>query len=251
MNNTPSSNQKTQEFQTMAVYGIVIVLALFCIFAVSRCDSSENDAENVAEDQTSYSVTDFDINIKRSYGTTHAECYVAVKNTGDTDLYLDDGTIDVETLTGKLVAVLENVSAFPQIIAPGETGYYFANDIISDIDTKQEYKISYDLNIKRSTKKLTRLSVSDVALSPDSLWGGSAVGRITNNTSATLSPCYIAILLFDENQKFIGCEYDAVYADISPNATKSFDINFMNFEGEYEDIAGYKVYAYPYQYQFD
>ena len=243
-NPTKPQNSKNT-LLTLLIYGAIITFCVLAIIMFLNWDPKLSASDNGIK----YTVTDSDLKIKISYGVTSAECYIAVKNISNSSLFLDDISVDIETKDGKLAAVIGNVSAHPQVIAPGETAYYYSNSAVSNINAMQDYRMSYDLNIKKSIKGPIRLSTSDVTITKNYVWEAGAVGRITNNTPSSISPCYISIVLFDKNKKLIGCEHDVIYDEIAPGATKSFDMSFLYFDGKYEDIAFFEIYAYPYQYQ--
>lgn len=239
--------KKPQSIQYYIIVAVIIIATIIA-FTIKYGNNTPGKTNANANGKTEYKVVDYDLKLSNSMGMTSAECYIAVKNTGTTNLFLDEMSIDIETLTGELVAVVDNVYGYPQIIAPGETGYYYANEHVSNIDINKGYKMEYKTNAQKSKKPLVRLPVSDGNIVKDNFWEVNAVGRVTNNTSSKISIYYVTILLLDEKGCLIGCEYDIVYDDIMPGASQSFDTNFVYFEGKYEDVDEFRIYAYPYYY---
>ena len=60
-----------------------------------------------------------------SIGTKWIKVVVPIKNTGSENLYISPCTIDIENSEGNLEDTLSLVSAYPQVVKPGETAYYY------------------------------------------------------------------------------------------------------------------------------
>ena len=77
------------------------------------------------------------------------------------------------------------ISADPEIVAPGEKGYFYCNmaTIKGDITENTEYVFKPALKIEKSKNSIIRYNISDLSISEgDFLSPFNIIGRIDNNT---------------------------------------------------------------------
>ena len=195
-----------------------------------------------------------DINIAmgtNSIGTTHMQVAFIIENTGNTNLYLESSSFDVETVDGELVTSVGYVEGYPQVLAPGEKGVYFKSFSNERFDTTQQYKVVPYLSVKKATVKLIRFEYSDIKIQEGS-YGIyiDVLGRIHNNTSEDESMARVAMICYDKQGKVIDVIYS--YKDYAAGEKKGFEISHNpSIDFSIDDIASYDFYVYPYQYQFN
>lgn len=186
------------------------------------------------------------------------DCYaiVEVENTGNVDLYLKDASFDFEDESGKLLATYSTmISADPDIIAPGEKGYFYCNmaTLKGDITEDTEYVFNPSLKLEKSKNSIVRYDISDLSISKgDFLSPFSIIGRIENNTDEDAGLVWIVCILYrDDGTPIAACGTNVT--DLEAGQKTSFDlsaVHLMNLNIDLSDIADYKVYACKTQYQF-
>lgn len=185
-------------------------------------------------------------------------CYaiVEVENTGTVNLYLDDATFDFEDKDGKLLATYSTmISSDPDIIAPGEKGYFYCNMGIlkGDIDENTEYNFVPNLKIVKSKNEIIRYDITDTSITEGGMLSpATVIGRIKNNTNDDVGLVWVAVVFFREDGTPIAACGTNV-TDLKAGEQQSFDadaVYLMNLNLEYSDITRYEVYACKTQYQF-
>ena len=186
-----------------------------------------------------------------SIGTPWAQAIIAITNTADYNLYLSSfsSSLDLETASGSLFATQNSVNAYPQVIAPGETGYYYEEFILNSLP-EGELNPNWHLTIEPATVEQIRFPVSDVTLSADSCGYIKAIGRVENTTEEEQSLVFISVMLFDAENKPIG--HMATFVDLAPKDKKGFECSALSLPDDIslDDVASYAVVAYNQQYQF-
>lgn len=246
---------------------IAVIISMFLAVGISGCGEksvidnketttetkTEATTETTTEATTEAEVVDYEITyqnlelLEHSSGTK-LQIIVEVENTGTQDLHLSSSA-ELEDADGNLVGVIDGLSIYPDIIAPGEKGYLYEEAILDNYTG--ELNLVLRPSIEESTKDIVRYEVADVSLS-ENMWGKvSALGRVTNTSDEVATLSYIKIIYFDENHIPIGCDSTTITSDLEPNETIGFEIggatlpDFVNLE----NVADYVIYAHPMQYQ--
>lgn len=236
---------------------LIIILTLSMMLSLSACDlllpaggGAENNTTESPADP--YKITFSSVNTYNSVGTIWAQVIVEIENTGSYDLFLKTGTCDLEDSEGNLVAS-KDISAYPQIIAPGEKGYYFDEYMIESLTEPTELKIIPRPQIVKSTTAHITYSVTDISITDFAYNRINVMGRVENTSDSTGSMVYVAITLFNEASEPIGLAYTVLTNDLTPDQKVGFETPRLSLpDGITSDsIASYTAVAYPYQFQFD
>lgn len=218
----------------------------------SATASSTNQSQNTndsTKEEIKYSVGDTFAEVRKdSIGTNWVRVAVPVTNTGNVNLYLNSSSIDIENADGSLAAALSMVSAYPQIIKPGETAYYYEDTTYDGKNTK-DLKVVPHVKAEKATVDLIRFDVSELQIKDDTM-GAKILGRVKNTTEREESMVYIIANFFDKDGKFIE-QHFTILTDKLPAGDKiGFEISSLTSKLKASDIAKYDVIAFPYQYQF-
>lgn len=179
--------------------------------------------------------------------------YVSVTNTGSGNLYLGSCTFDLEDDSGHLLQSDDTYMSFPDLIAPGETGYFVSGlsginyiDEGVSLDGGINCKPSY--NVEASTGQIVDYQVFDTSLSHDSYWT-KAVGRATNDTDEdALLPSLYAIWR-DESGNILGFS-STVLTDFNAGTTASFEITGPSLPDDAAPIDHFDIVARKDHFQF-
>jgi hypothetical protein len=183
---------------------------------------------------------------------------VEIKNTGSSYIYLKDCSFDFEDDDGHLLQTDKYISNAPDVIAPGELGYFF-NDGLLDEDVSLENGINLVPNfvVQVCTKgqdAIVDYEISDLDLRDgDYDMGLKVTGRISNNTSEDTNSIdvKIVVVFYDSEGKILDIGF--TYADeMSAGSKTSFEVSTMfgNTEVSADDVADYKVIARKIYMQF-
>lgn len=186
-----------------------------------------------------------------SIGSVWAQIAVPVENTGSVNLYLESGTMDLEDADGHLVESLSMVSVYPQVLKPGETGWYFEESTL-DEKPSSDLKVVPHVDVEEATVDCIRYETSDVTISDEEYGGIKVTGRVENTTDEDGSMVEVVVFLYDENGDFIGNIYTYLDGDLAAGDKIGFSASSFADVADLTaaDVADYKVYAYPTQFQF-
>ena len=181
-------------------------------------------------------------------GEMYAQAIISVKNTGNTPLFLGMSAITLTNQGGES-AIFSGVIGYPQVIDPGETGYYFDSGRVS-LSAEGEQNISYSLNIRTaSTQEQSGLKRYDIIRSSlrDSVYGGMTLTGYVNYTGGAKAwGIYVACVLFDADGKPVSLMYSLVDLPATA-ATLAFDVSNFTLPPALKAarIERFEVFAYP------
>lgn len=252
--------------------GLVVLIVIFSVIGGSGDESDDGKSNSESQNSTSQSVgqgedvtketesweityQNYQIS-QNSLGDLDLYAIVEVENTGTVDLYLDDATFDFENSDGSLAATYSSmISSDPEIIAPGEKGYFYCNmaSLDGEVDVNAEYTFVPNLKIEKSKNDIIRYPVSDLSISEgDSLSPLTVIGRVENNTEEDDGLIWVACVLFREDDTPIAA-FGTNVTDLAAGQKSSFSADavwLMNLNIKFDDIARYEVYACKSQFQF-
>lgn len=176
---------------------------------------------------------------------------VEIKNTGKTYIYLKDCTFDFEDNDGHLLQSDTMVSKAPDVIAPGELGYFFHDGLIDEgVSLKNGIKLvpTFTIDVcKKGQEAIVDYDVSDVAIRDNNHGLGLKVtGRLTNNTTEATNSIdvMVVVVFFDKKGEILDIGY--TYAnEMAAGGKTSFEVTtiFGNKKVKKKDVADYKVIA--------
>ncbi len=211
--------------------------------------SQGQNTEPAKQEKVEYTLGETSVAIwTSSIGTNWIRVAIPVKNTGDVNLYLETSSVDVENADGSLAQTLSMVSAFPQIIKPGETAYYFEETTYDGTNT-EGLKVVPHVKAEKAKVDLIRLEVSDLQIK-DGTFGTKLIGRVQNTTDKKLSLVYVVANYYDKDGKFIGQQFTILTDDLPAGEKVGFETSALSSQITSDDIASYDVIAYPFQYQW-
>ena len=184
-----------------------------------------------------------------SIGTPWAQVVLKVTNILSENLYLNSSSIDLETETGALFATQNYINAYPQIIAPGESAYYYET-IMLDSEPPEELIGNWHINVQSAAVEQIQFPVTDVTISSNNYGYIKAIGRVENTTSEQQNFVLVSIMLFDAKDAPIGHMF--TYVDLGANDKMGFECSGTSLPPDVtvDAIASYVAVAYPQQYQF-
>lgn len=209
------------------------------------------------EKEISYEVTDeyFSYN-KNSIGSTEYHAIVEITNTGSENIYLKGATFDLEDDNGHLLQTDNLLGKCPDVIKPGEKGYYYNNLgsllIDDEVSLENGVNLKYNLDVAKAKKEPVYYSVTDLDMKEDGTFKCPKVtGRIVNESAADENLVYITIIFYNSDGKAIGIA-DSSASGLKAKSKISFDCSALYLDDaiKYSDIADYKVIASSLYMQF-
>lgn len=197
-------------------------------------------------DTQGFEVTDINLVYTKSSWFVCTYAMVEITNTGTNNLLLSNCTFDIVDNEGNLVAVMEEYStkAGPAIIAPGEKGYFFCDDICEteEIDVSNGMDVFAYITVERTTDACVYLDVVDYS------WRGNdpnAIGRIENNTTEGITDYFVFALYRNSNGRICNFGFTWEYDEFAAGDSKSFDAPCTWRQiGKAKDIAECEVIAF-------
>jgi len=187
-----------------------------------------------------------------SIGTIWVQIIVEVKNTGTVPLYLSTGALDLEDSSGALVRSISMVSAYPDVIDPGEKGWYYEETTL-DIDEVIDLVVLPRPDIRRARIDNIRFNVTDVSLSDAQFGGIRMMGRVENTHDEEHSMTYVVAILYDGNDIPIARLFTIIMEPFAPGDRIGFEGSSMSLPRDMttNDVARFEAFAYPMQMQFN
>ena len=186
-----------------------------------------------------------------SIGTIWSQAIVAVKNTGDADLYLKPSSYELTSPEGSIIHTTSNLfTPYPNIISPNETGYYY-EEITMDAGTPTEnIRITPHIDASTSQFEKIRLEVSNTEVYDKEMGGIDLHGKIKNTTDSIQENIYVVAILFDESNQPIGQLWTILTNSLQPGEEIGFELEPFSLPESITTatIANYEVYAYPQQF---
>ena len=211
---------------------------------------------NFKEPEATYQVSDTIFSYwQDSIGSNSYFGCVEIKNTGSENLYLADATFDFEDNDGHLLKSESFISSCPDIICPGETGYFFNNIGSLDLDSSQLSNgvvFKPDITVKEATGEPVDYEVSDLSLKPTTMLDLPTItGRITNTTEDVDNAVTIYGVFRGLDGRPIAISLTHVM-EFEPGKTKGFEItnSFSGHDVKIDDISSYEVIARKMYLQF-
>lgn len=241
---------------------LLCLLAIAVVFSVTACGTSEkaddtntnvpNEAssDTIAEQTASYEITDKRVATwVNSIGITDMQIIVEITNTGTKNLYLDSGSCDIEDASGKLITSESLVSAFPDVLAPGEKGYMYEETIL-DKEFDGELTVIPHEEVEEAKVNLIRFPVTDIEISDGKYGGFDMLGRVENTSDEEQDLIYVTAFLYNESGTCLGQMFTIM--ELSAGDKVGFEMSSLSLPDDIsaDDIADYVVYAYPCQFQF-
>ncbi|MEE0808624.1 MAG: zinc ribbon domain-containing protein [Acutalibacteraceae bacterium] len=213
-------------------FWVILIVIVSVLFTNSKNNITNNknlsdnkiDINGIINNNACYKVSDS--NLIFSQTKDSAFVYYEITNMGDTNLYLKSAVFDIQDKNGHLLQTEDFISSCPDIIQPGEKGYFY--DYISfdenvTIDNNSELVPKFE--ILKANGNVENYKVTDISLNLDSVTGNPKVmGRITNNYSNESDALmYIQTVYYDKNGRVIYIDGTTFGKEIKPNETVSFD----------------------------
>lgn len=217
--------------------------------------NSETDSD-AGNGEINYEISDTSFQYyENSIGRTEFYGYVEITNTGDTDIFMDDCTFDIEDNDGHLLQSESMISHCPEVISPGEKGYFYNNvgstQIDEGVSLDNGVKLVPQIKLSPAKGKPHSYPVSDIGVTNGNLNDIKVTGRVENDTDEDISYIYINIIFYDSNGKVLALSGTSL-TDIAAGNKGSFDTSTMfgNDNLKLEDIAETKVIAEDTYFQF-
>ena len=209
-------------------------------------EEEPSEKASPADDAPNYEQTDAHVEYYTdSIGSIKLYAFVEIENKGNSGLYLDKCTFDFEDNEGHLLQSEKYISTCPDIVAPGEKGYFYYSGLLNDgVSTDNGVNLVPNYKVELAKGDITEYEVSDTELKEGSLGEPVVTGRVTNNTDQDDSYCYVNIIFYDANGKVLALTGTSI-TDLTAGSTVSFDCSafFITDSVTISDIADYKVLA--------
>ena len=233
-----------------SLVGVLACMLVFGVFALgSGEDNSSRDSVSISADgevssneessekgtadseEISYEISDTSFEYyTNSIGKTEYYGYVEITNTGSNDIYMDDCTFDIEDNDGHLLQSDSFISSCPEVISPGEKGYFFngigSSYLDDSVSMDNGINLTPQIKLTKATGKPHAYPVSDLDIKEDGYGYVKVTGRVENDTEETASYVSLYFVFYDADGKAIAITSSSV-TDIPAGGKGSFDTSAM------------------------
>jgi len=177
---------------------------------------------------------------------------VQIENTGSDSLYINSASVDIEDAKGHLVQTRSYLSAYPQVLLPGETALISESVSLDNDPGVNELTVIPHLNIEKAKIQCIRYKVTDESFTNDRYTGLKMTARVENTTNQTESMVYVVVNLYDANHHGVGQLYTIITDDLRPGEKIGCSLSNLSASDtiSIDSIVTYEVFAFPLQFQF-
>jgi len=185
-------------------------------------------------------------------GRVTAQVIIIVVNTGEAPLFLDTAAYDLEDTNGEIIATSPRVQAFPQIIQPEESGYYFDTITIDRWNKVAPFTVLLRPHVTATHLDSVRFEVPEFHLGNRVPYthGLNVLGRVKNTTNKPYERIIVAGMLFDKKEQPVGAIFSQIREKVPPGAKVGFSgLTETIMKLTCEDVVRYEVFAFPPQWR--
>lgn len=168
-----------------------------------------------------------------------------VVNTTDAPLALPACTMDFTDTNGNIVCSADSVSAYPPVIAPNESAYYYEK---LEPDLADTCDLILSLTVPEPTSAdVIRYEVGEITIN-DSPYGGLVLSsQVTNTTSETGELVCVAVVLFGESDEPLAVVQTVLMEPLAAGQTVDFYIEDFLLPAELtsDAVTSVQAFAYP------
>lgn len=181
-------------------------------------------------------------------GALEYHAFVEITNTSDEPLYLSGCTFDLEDDMGHLLQTDDFIYKCPDVIAPGEKGYFYngvgSTNIRSGITDANGLTLVPHLEVEPAKSAPVEFPVEDSEFRAGN-WGVPTVtGRITNTSAHDETLFSIDAIFYGKDGKPLGIAGTTI-TDFTAGKTVSFEISGVTLSNTItvDDIADFRIVA--------
>lgn len=236
------------------VVGIIAVVFTAIVFCTCGLCYLSAGTANVVDELNEPKADDYSVDEPIIYtwndsiNYEHVQIIAPITNTGSRNLYLKSGSIELIASDGSLIDNYSYVDAYPQILAPGETGYYYVTRSSSD-GYGDNLSAVVHVEVDIATVPLVRFNVTDVTFKNDDFTGLQATGRIHNDTNNDESLPKVVVIPMDSNGTPL-CVLEDYTDSVNAGDSMGFSASDLGIPDiDASEVASYAAYSYPNQIQ--
>lgn len=170
------------------------------------------------------------------YTNTYAGfIFAEVTNTGDKNVAFASGIFEILNEDGEALESADVWSCYPDVLAPGETGYIFRYDTVDDVKSVEDIP-DYTLTVsgKSSTDEAPIRLTASAVVNEVEYWRSTiyqVTVTVTNDTDATVYEPTVVYALYDADGKLLYSDRTSLYnlgipagqtVEVVMNVTDSF-----------------------------
>lgn len=180
------------------------------------------------------------------FGTIYAMALVPVQNNGETAVCLPMGVLEFTNAAGETVFRAESVAAYPDVIGPGETAYYF-EQVAPDIADAEALTATLQPVEATPVEQVVRLDTSGFSYLRNSPYGGMVLtGTVKNTTAADQDMVCVAAVLYEGEEPF-AVIYTVLMETVAAGTSLDFTIEhyLLPETVRAETVTRYELVAFP------
>ena len=216
-------------------YWIIAVLAAALCSCSSSASGSEPKQNSVtpvpdnSEKDAEYRISDIYLDLYNdSIGNYYYYAYAEITNTGSVNIHLDSCRFIFEDKSGNVYKVDEYAASAPDIIKPGEKGYFYTPSTQSlDTDTakNKDLTITAEIVCEKYKDEVVEYELSNMNMRKDAYEYPIVTGRVLSSTKSTSKYIYLNAFFYDDNNQLLFITEKSVEAQ--PGGSVAFEINSM------------------------
>jgi hypothetical protein len=189
------------------------------------------------------------------FGAINYNIVIEVQNTGGqpANIHSGDQSFTVLATDGTVLSTGSFTYSFPEIVGPGEFGYYIAQGAFDDGTKMADVsKLQPSLSSSDSDKPApANWEFSSIKVSAADYTGGAQVsGMVKNTDAADANLGMVGVILFDAEGKILGAVYDNVgLMQLRAGQSKGFKTSYPSTpKFNPKAVASYKTFGFDFSF---
>ena len=181
-------------------------------------------------------------------GALVCDALAEITNTGDGDLYLREAAFGLTSPTGdELGACTGTIYSGPEIIKPGERGYFYCNSCAVEgdgLEAETRVALVPTVTVENAAHDIVRYDVSDMTIqNDDPFLPFSVTGRLENSTGADDTMVRLTCILYDKDKNALAA-YGSFISELPAGKGEAFELPAYSLSGiAFEDISTFWVFV--------
>lgn len=187
---------------------------------------------------------------KNDAGSIWTENFVTIQNNGEVPAYIGTVTLDLEKESGLYVSTIGFLSAYPNILLPGEKAVVYGRTALYADPEVKSLVVKPSFDTAKPESDIVRYEVCDEKVTTSDDGKIIVVGTVKNTTDKDSSLYYVVANFYNKSGHVIGQLIDSVTLVLEAGNTANFKAaGGLPIDIDIADIDHVEMFAFPYMSQ--
>lgn len=169
---------------------------------------------------------------KSSSGDLSSCTFLEITNTGDVPLLMGTGMCDLYDTNSNLLKSSQNLEGFPNVILPGEKGYYYQVTNYPDLRNPEKIRTTVTPNLSVTDRVPATFELSNVNIDTSGATHVVITGHLSGITQVSQEPIYLFAVIYDTQNNPIGIARNLIAPPFNPGDEFDFTLKSVFFSAD-------------------